>query len=328
VLAILANQTAIAIENNIYIEETKNLIKKVTEAEVQKKYVEELEEKNQSLQKLYRTLQETQSQLIQSEKMASLGQLVAGVAHELNNPISFIYANMKELENYINAIEEILKLLLSNINKSDLQEKIRSTVSRLEEKYDLEFIQKDIHSLITESVEGGRRVKEVVQNLRNFSRLDEGDVKPVDIHEGLNSTLLLLNNEIKNRIEIIKNYGELPKVECHPGHINQIFMNILLNSIQAIEAEGKIWISTKTANEQVEIIIKDSGKGIPQNIKEKIFDPFFTTKPVGKGTGLGLNICYNIIKNHHGEIYAESEEGKGTTFHIKLPVKMKKGKNG
>ena len=326
VLGILANQTAIAIENNIYIEETKNLIKKVTEAEVQKKYVKELEEKNQSLQKLYRTLQETQSQLIQSEKMASLGQLVAGVAHELNNPISFIYANMKELENYINAIEEILKLLLSNINKSDLQEKLRSTVSRLEEKYDLEFIQKDIHSLINESVEGGRRVKEVVQNLRNFSRLDEGDIKPVDIHEGLNSTLLLLNNEIKNRIEIIKDYGELPKVECHPGHINQVFMNLLLNSIQAIEAEGKIWISSKTDNGQVEIIIKDSGKGIPQNIKDKIFDPFFTTKPVGKGTGLGLNICYNIIKNHHGEIYVESEEGEGTTFHIRLPAKMKKGK--
>ena len=197
-----------------------------------------------------------------------------------------------------------------------------------EEKYDLEFIQKDIHSLINESVEGGRRVKEVVQNLRNFSRLDEGDVKPVDIHEGLNSTLLLLNNEIKNRIEIIKDYGELPKVECHPGHINQVFMNLLLNSIQAIEAEGKIWINTKTVNGQVEIIIKDSGKGIPQDIKDKIFDPFFTTKPVGKGTGLGLNICYNIIKNHAGEIYVESEEDKGTTFHIKLPVKMKKGKAG
>lgn len=327
VLRILASQAAIAIENNIYIEETKNLIKKVTEAEVQKKYVKELEEKNQSLQNLYRTLQETQSQLIQSEKMAGLGQLVAGVAHELNNPISFIYANMKELENYINAIEKILQLILSNMNKPHLQEELQRTISQLEKKYDLEFIQKDIHSLINESVEGGRRVKEVVQNLRNFSRLDEGEIKSVDLHEGLNSTLLLLNNEIKNRIEVIKEYGKLPKIECHPGHINQVFMNILINAIQAINGAGKIWISTKILDDQVEILIKDSGKGIPQNIKNKVFDPFFTTKPVGKGTGLGLSISYNIIKNHNGEIYVESEENKGTTFHIKLPVKMKKGKS-
>ena len=319
-LQILANQAAIAIENNIYIEEAKELIRKVTEAEVQKKYVKELEEKNESLQNLYRTLQETQSQLIQSEKMASLGQLVAGVAHELNNPISFIYANMKELENYITAIEEVLQVLLSNLNKADLQQQLKEKVRQLQERYDLQFIQKDIHSLISESAEGGRRVKEVVQNLRNFSRLDEGDVKSVDLHEGLDSTLLLLNNEIKNRIQIIKEYGELPNVECHPGHINQVFMNLLLNAIQAIEGQGKIWISTQTINSQVEITIKDNGKGIPEDIKNKVFDPFFTTKPVGKGTGLGLSICYNIIKNHNGEIDVESELGKGTTFHIKLPI--------
>lgn len=321
-LQILANQAAIAIENNIYIEEAKELIRKVTEADVQKKYVKELEEKNESLQNLYRTLQQTQSQLIQSEKMASLGQLVAGVAHELNNPISFIYANMKELENYITAIEEVLQVLLTSPNKGDLQQQLQQKIKELQEKYDLKFIQKDIHSLINESAEGGRRVKEVVQNLRNFSRLDEGDVKSVDLHEGLNSTLLLLNNELKNRIEVIKEYGELPKVECHPGHINQVFMNILLNAIQAIEGKGKIWISTKTLNGSVEVTIKDSGKGIPEDIKSKVFDPFFTTKPVGKGTGLGLSISYNIIKNHNGEIAVESEPGKGTAFHIKLPVKM------
>lgn len=318
-LKILADQAAIAIENNIYIEETKNLIKKATEADVQKKYVRELEEKNQHLQKLFRTLQETQSQLIQSEKMASLGQLVAGVAHELNNPISFIYANMKELENYINAIEEILKLLLSNMNDPDLQEKLREKITK--ENYDLEFIKRDINSLINESVEGGRRVKEVVQNLRNFSRLDEGEVKTVDLHEGLDSTLLLLNNEIKNRIEVVKAYGDLPKIECHPGQINQVFMNILINAIQAIEGDGKIWIHTQKLNDQVEIVIKDNGKGIPEKIKDKIFDPFFTTKPVGKGTGLGLNICYNIIKNHNGKISVESIENEGTSFKIILPVK-------
>ena len=321
-LQILANQAAIAIENNIYIEEAKELIRKVTEAEVQKKYVKELEEKNKSLQNLYRTLQQTQSQLIQSEKMASLGQLVAGVAHELNNPISFIYANMKELESYITAIEEVLQVLLANLNNADLQEKLQDKVRQLQRRHDLQFIQEDIHSLINESAEGGRRVKEVVQNLRNFSRLDEGDVKSVDLHEGLNSTLLLLNNEIKNRIEVIKDYGELPKVECHPGHINQVFMNLLLNAIQAIEGEGKIWISTKAVDGEVVITIKDSGKGIPEDIKNKVFDPFFTTKQVGKGTGLGLSISYNIIKNHNGEINVESEQGKGTAFHIRLPIKI------
>jgi signal transduction histidine kinase len=321
-LQILANQAAIAMENNIYIEEAKELIRKVTEAEVQKKYVRELEEKNESLQNLYRTLKETQSQLIQSEKMASMGQLVAGVAHELNNPISFIYANMKELENYISAIEEVLQVLLGNLNKVELQQQLPKKIAQLQEKYDLQFIQKDVHALINESAEGGRRVKEIVQNLRNFSRLDEGDVKSVDLHEGLNSTLLLLNNEIKNRIEIIKEFGELPKVECHPGQINQVFMNILLNAIQAIEGDGRILISTKTVNRHVQVIIKDSGKGIPEDVKNKVFDPFFTTKPVGKGTGLGLSISYNIIKNHNGEIEMESEPGKGTEFRIKLPVKM------
>lgn len=322
-LQILANQAAIAMENNIYIEEAKELIRKVTEAEVQKKYVKELEGKNESLQNLYRTLQETQSQLIQSEKMASMGQLVAGVAHELNNPISFIYANMKELENYISAIEEVLQVLLGNSNKAELQQQLPKKIAQLQEKYDLQFIQKDVHALINESAEGGRRVKEIVQNLRNFSRLDEGDVKSVDLNEGLNSTLLLLNNEIKNRIEIIKEFEELPKIECHPGHINQVFMNILLNAIQAIEGKGKIWISTKTVNSHhVQVIIKDSGKGIPEDVKNKVFDPFFTTKPVGKGTGLGLSISYNIIKNHNGEINMESELGKGTEFRIKLPIKI------
>lgn len=321
-LSILTNQAAIAIENNIYIEETKDLIKKATEADVQKKYVKELEEKNRNLQKLFRELQETQSQLIQSEKMAGLGQLVAGVAHELNNPISFIYANMKELGNYISAIEEILKLLLSNMNDPNLQKKLREKIEQ--ENYDLEFIKKDINSLISESVEGGRRVKEVVQNLRNFSRLDEGEIKSVNLHEGLDSTLLLLNNELKNRIDIVKEYGDIPKIECHPGQINQVFMNILINAIQAIDGDGKIWISTRKLNDQVEIIIKDNGKGIPEKIKSKIFDPFFTTKPVGKGTGLGLNICYNIIKNHNGKITVESKENEGTFFKIILPVKKQK----
>lgn len=323
ILQILANQAAIAIENNNYLEEAKQLIKKVTESEVQKKYIKELEEKNQTLKELNRTIQETQSQLIQSEKMASIGQLVAGVAHELNNPISFIYANMKELENYVVAIEEVLRLLRDDRDKPDWQQNLKRKLEELQENYDLEFIRQDIHSLIDESIEGGHRVKEIVQNLRNFSRIDEGDFKSVDLHDGLDSTLLLLNNEIKNRIKVIRDYGKLCKVECHPGHINQVFMNLLLNAIQSIEGEGQIRIATRQTNEHVEIEISDSGKGIPENVKNKIFDPFFTTKPVGKGTGLGLSISYGIIKNHGGEITMESKTGEGTTFWIKLPVKAK-----
>jgi len=320
-LRTLANQAAIAIENNRFIEETKELTQKITESEIQKKYVEELEQKNQRLQELYQTLKETQFQLVQSEKMASLGQLVAGIAHELNNPISFVYANMKELENYLSEIDKILTTIKSQIALN--RDKKSSLVDNGEfhGNDDIDFIQRDIKDLIRESLEGSHRMKDVVQNLKNFSRLDEAEIKQVDIHQGLESTLMLLNNEIKNRITIHKNYGKIPLVECQPGHINQVFMNILINAIQAIENKGNIWISTKTANEKVEIEIRDNGRGIPENIRNKIFDPFFTTKPVGEGTGLGLSISYGIIERHGGTIDLKSEAGKGTTFIVNLPIK-------
>lgn len=326
ILQILAGQAAIAIENNLYIEESKKLIQKLTEAEIREKYVKELETKNQTLEQLFRELQETQTQLIQSEKMAALGQLVAGVAHELNNPISFVYANMKELQNYSTAITELLELLTHDLKSKDFHEKLQEKLNELNQKYDLEFIQKDIDNLVGESLVGSQRVKNVVQNLRNFSRLDEADYKEVDLHEGLESTLLLLNNEIKNRIEVHKDYGKLPKVYCNPGYINQVFMNLLHNATQAIEGKGEIRITTRCANGQVEVEIRDNGKGIPEEIRHKIFDPFFTTKTVGKGTGLGLSISYNIIQKHGGKILLESEEGKGTTFTVVLPLKPESSK--
>lgn len=320
---ILAAQAAITIENNKYIEETRRLIKQVTEAETREKYVKELEEKNRTLQQLYRDLQEAQTQLIQSEKMASLGQLVAGIAHELNNPISYVYANMRELQNYIAAITQLLKVLKEETEREDFEQRLKQTIAELHQKYDLDFIQQDIQSLIRESIEGSQRVKNVVQNLRNFSRLDEAEFKAVDLHEGLDSTLLLLNNEIKNRITVHKDYGDLPKVHCHPGHINQVFMNLLHNATQAIEGKGNIWITTRRTNGRVMIEIRDDGRGIAREHLNKIFDPFFTTKPVGSGTGLGLSISYNIIKEHGGTIEVESEVGKGTTFRIILPERPK-----
>ena len=320
VFRMLAAQTSIAVENNLYIEESKRLIQKITEAETREKYVKELEEKNRTLKRLYRELQDAQTQLIQTEKMASLGQLVAGVAHELNNPISYIYANMKQLQNYIAAITQLIKVAKESALAKDYQAKLQKTVKDLQEKFDLDFIQKDIETLISESIEGSRRVKDVVLTLRNFSRLDEAELKRVDLHEGLDATLLLLNNEIKNRIQVHKNYGELPPVMCHPGQINQVFMNLLVNAIQAIEGKGNIWIQTRKEKDRVVIEIRDDGRGIPKAVQDKIFDPFFTTKPVGEGTGLGLSICYRIIQNHRGSIEVESEEGKGSVFRIILPV--------
>ena len=320
-LNILANQASIAVENNLYIEEVRQLAQKIASAEVREKYVKELEEKNRSLKKLFRELQDTQTQLIQSEKMASLGQLVAGIAHELNNPISFIYANMRNLQRYIKVINQILECL---VQKPDDPESLRKIVKQLDAGQDLKFIHSDIQNLIAESVEGSNRVKEVVQNLRNFSRLDEADLKKVDIHEGLDSTLLLLKNETKNRISVHKQYGVIPLVECHPGQLNQVFMNLLLNAIQAIEKEGNIWIETRQTDYSVEIIIKDDGAGISESDRAKIFDPFFSTKPVGKGTGLGLSISYKIIEAHGGTIEVESQPGSGSTFRIRLPLRSRK----
>ena len=320
ILEIFASQAAIAIENNLYIEETKTLIQRLTETEITEKYVSELEDKNERLQQLFRELQETQAQLVQSEKLAGLGQLVAGIAHELNNPISFVYANMKELQHYILAITELLSLMNNMNNGSDMKGKVREKLQQLDEKYDFNFIQKDIDELISESLVGSERVKTVVQNLRNFSRLDEAEYKRVDLHEGLDSTLLLLNNELKNRINVHKDYDALPEVYCNPGNLNQVFMNLLLNASQAIEEKGDIWVSTRQQDNRVQIEIRDNGRGIPADIQQRIFDPFFTTKPVGKGTGLGLSISYNIIKKHNGKLECKSEVGVGTTFTVTLPV--------
>ncbi|RMG62777.1 MAG: hypothetical protein D6715_11980 [Calditrichaeota bacterium] len=319
-LQILANQAAIAIENNRFIEETKQLIQKVTEAETRIKYVKQLEEKNQHLRKLYRDLQETQEQLVQSEKMASLGLLVAGVAHEVNNPVSYIYANLKELKTYLKAVIDMLDRLKEQLPRIGTRRDLDRWLKDLEEEYDLPFIRHDLPALIEESIRGTQRVRELVQNLRNFSRLDEAEVKEVDLHEGLESALALLSHELKHGITVHRQYGKLPPVRCHAGQINQVFMNILLNAVQALGGRGNIWITTRNLSGQVEVEIRDDGPGIPRAIQKRIFDPFFTTKPVGKGTGLGLSISYRIIQQHGGSIQVQSEEGRGTSFVIRLPL--------
>ncbi len=275
----------------------------------------DLKDKIKELEQTNNHLKETQSQLVHSAKMASLGQLVAGVAHELNNPIGFIYSNMTHLREYS---DKLLQLI-------DMAEKDSLQMANLQQEFDLDYIRKDLPKLITSCEDGARRTKEIVIGLRNFSRLEEKAYKPVDIHQSLDTTLNLLNSEFKNRIEVKKEYGNLPLVTCNQTQINQVFMNILSNAAQAINGSGTVWITTKpvTANDtlpdSVSIAIQDDGPGVPPDVLQKIFDPFFTTKGVGKGTGLGLEISYGIIHSHGGTIKVTSKVGSGTEFVIILP---------
>lgn len=278
-----------------------------------------LKDKIRELEETNNHLKETQGQLVQSAKMASLGQLVAGVAHELNNPIGFIYANMAHLRDYSN---KLLALI-------DATEKSPAELSKLKEEFDLNYIRKDMPKLITSCEEGARRTKEIVIGLRNFSRIEEKAYHPIDIHQSIDTTLNLLNSEFKNRIEVKKDYGQLPSLVCNHNQINQVLMNILSNAAQAITGSGTVWITTKaleakdTSPAQISISIQDTGAGVPQELLQKIFDPFFTTKGVGQGTGLGLAISYGIIHAHGGSIHVTSKVGVGTEFTILLPIAPK-----
>lgn len=271
--------------------------------------ISELEETNQHLK-------ETQGQLVHSAKMASLGQLVAGVAHELNNPIGFIYANMTHLRDYSN---KLLALI-------EAAEKDPKRLSSLKDEFDLEYIRKDMPKLISSCEEGARRTKDIVIGLRNFSRVEEKAHLPVDLHESLETTLSLLNSEFKNRIEIKRDYGPIPRVICNQTQINQVLMNILSNAAQAIQGPGTVWITTRLNEAKeghpntVSISIQDTGPGVAPELLQKIFDPFFTTKTVGQGTGLGLAISYGIISAHGGAIRVNSKLGSGTEFTVELPV--------
>ena len=271
---------------------------------------------------LVQSLEDTRVQLVHSEKMASLGTLVAGVAHELNNPISFIYDNLGFLEQYV-------KALLSAIDQYEgvpLAEGARDQIDRIKEELNLEFIRTDLGKLQENFREGAERTKRIVTDLRTFSRLDEAERKTVDLHEGLESTLALLTNKLKNVVKVHRQYGNLPRVECYPGQLNQVFVNLLTNAADAIAGEGDMWITTNydEAEDCVRIKVEDNGKGIPEEDIPKLFDPFFTTKDVGRGTGLGLSVSYGIVERHGGRIEVESEVGKGSAFTVVLPVRLQK----
>jgi light-regulated signal transduction histidine kinase (bacteriophytochrome) len=284
--------------------------------------------KKQILSDTLKSLKETQTQLIQTEKMSSLGQLVAGVAHEINNPVNFIHANLAHLQKYASQ-------LLSAI--ATYQQHYPTPAAEIEallEEIDIAYIEQDLPQLCASLTAGTKRIRTIVSSLRSFSRLDESDLKTVDIHEGIESTLSIVQhrleaNETQSAIELIKDYGELPPIECYPGRLNQVFMNLLTNAIDELQDPSlsadtarTITIKTQPSSEGWVIIsVTDNGNGIPAANLAKLFDPFFTTKPVGKGTGLGLSISYNIIKEHGGRLHCTSDLGAGSEFVIELPIK-------
>lgn len=260
-------------------------------------------------------LQHSQEMLIQQEKLASIGILTAGVAHEINNPINFITSNIKSLKLDITEVLEILNKYEQATTPAELKE-----VAIAKKELDLEVSIKEIDTLLKGIEEGAQRTAAIVKDLKVLSRLNEADRKIVDLHEGINSSLILLNHTYQGRIEIIKEYGAIPPIECFAGKINQVILNILSNAIQSIQNKGTIRIKTTQVGVNVEISFKDTGSGISEENKHKIFTPFFTTKDIGEGTGLGLALSYSIIKDHHGKIDFYSVKGKGTEFIITLPV--------
>jgi PAS domain S-box-containing protein len=300
--------------------------------------------KSQELQQTLQELQRTQAQMVQAEKMSSLGQLVAGIAHEINNPVNFIHGNLTHAGDYSQDLLDLMALY-----QREYPHPTPAIVAKLED-IDLDFLSQDLGKLLTSMKVGTERIREIVKSLRLFSRLDESEFKPVDIHDGLDSTLMILQSRLKAKrvrvgnieyhlaeIQIVKNYGDLPEVECFAGQLNQVFMNILANAIDALEERDRMRslteqnqnpstiriITETTADRQVSIRIIDNGIGIPSHIKEKIFDPFFTTKPIGKGTGMGMSISYQIvIEKHRGQLFCHSTRGQGTEFVIQIPIQQ------
>ncbi len=282
---------------------------------------ERLAERNRDLERINAELSATQQQLVQSEKLASIGQLAAGVAHEINNPIGYVHSNIGTLDKYVGDLLGLLEHY-QRVESGIADPVVARAVREHRQEVDLEFLKEDVLTLVQESREGITRVKKIVQDLKDFSHVDHSpDWQWADLHQGLESTLNIVANELRYKADVVKDYGPLPEVECLPSQLNQVFMNLLVNAVHAMGPQrGTITLRTGVAGERVWLEFSDNGSGIAPEIQDRIFEPFFTTKPVGKGTGLGLSLAYGIIQKHHGSITVHSELGKGTSFRIELPV--------
>ena len=305
-LSQLADQMAIAIQQA-------ELYSKVREAAVKS------QAQTQQLQAAFQELRSTQQQLIQSEKMSGLGQMVAGIAHEINNANNFIHANLFHAQEYFQLLNEALELAGNACPEA------AEAIVRINEELELDYIREDFGKLLNSMREGSGRIRSIVMTLRSFSRLDHAELKPVDLNEGLESSFMMLQNKLKTNIKIDKQYGSLPPVKCHASQINQVFYNLIDNALDALQSAlkpGELTIrSWQSEPDWVTISVRDTGSGIPAEIQDKIFDPFFTTKPVGKGTGLGLSVCYQVIvQAHGGKLSCVSKVGEGTEFIVELPV--------
>ena len=284
-----------------------------------------LAQQTQDLAAAYRDLKASQLQLIQSEKMASLGQMVAGVAHEINTPLGYVKNNIEMMEMFFDSSRGLVEasnaladvLLSSDSTEQELQQRLAALV---ELRQGPAGDAADLMRLFGDTRFGIEQISELVQNLKNFSRLDRAAAADVDLNECLDSAVLLARNVLKTRVEVVRQYGTLPRISCMPSQLNQVFLNLLTNAAQAIEGQGKILLKTEAEAGWLKVTVQDTGKGIPADVLPRIFDPFFTTKPVGQGTGLGLSISYQIVQQHGGDIRVTSQPGKGTRFTVRLPL--------
>ena len=313
-LAETFNEMASSLEerSDALLELNRNLEAKV------KARTRELEKSNLDLQKAYQELKETQVQLVQSEKMASLGQLVSGIAHEIKNPLNFIYGNTGFLKHYVDSLKGLIALYES---RAQFQPQDAEEIEGTKRSLNYEFMLEDLDTLIRNFEEGAGRIHAIIGDLKTFSRIDREDFRAVDIHEPVTLALNLLQNEYRDRIRVHKEFGAVPPVECHPGKISQVVLNLLANACHAIVAQGDVWIRTSCRDGRVVLEVEDNGVGIEKQNLGKIFEPFFTTKPAGQGTGLGLSITYGIVQQHRGTIEVQSQKGEGTLFRVQLPLK-------
>jgi two-component system NtrC family sensor kinase len=279
-----------------------------------------LQQRNAELIELNHQLSDTQQQLLQSEKMASVGQLAAGVAHEINNPIGFVGSNLSSLKTYLHDLFRLLEAYEHLEASVPVTNPHLSKLATLKQSLQLSFVREDTVTLLAECVEGIERIARIVQDLKNFSHVDRADWQRVNVHDAIESSLNVVQHELRQRAGIVKQFGDLPQIECLPFQLNQVFLNLLINAYQAIDKRGTIAIRTERDGARIRVHITDSGKGIPKDELARIFEPFYTTKPIGTGPGLGLSSAYSIVRHHGGSIDVTSTVGKGSTFTVNLPI--------